>query len=109
MSTNSPVPAAGNRRAEPESFRAGTLSASLTVKDLQKSLAWYRDVVGFTVDQQYATMETRQSNCQVHRNCCLTISTFRTGDHYHSRIAAEQQRRHSASKRFHNLSRNSIP
>ena len=53
MSTNSPVPAAGNRRAEPESFRAGTLSASLTVKDLQKSLAWYRDVVGFTVDQQY--------------------------------------------------------
>ena len=27
----------------------GTLSLSLTVKDVQKSLAWYRDVVGFTV------------------------------------------------------------
>ena len=27
----------------------GTLSLSLTVKDIQKSLAWYRDVVGFTV------------------------------------------------------------
>jgi uncharacterized glyoxalase superfamily protein PhnB len=27
--------------------------ASLTVKDLQKSLAWYRDVVGFTIDQKY--------------------------------------------------------
>ena len=29
------------------------LSVSLTVKDLQKSLAWYRDVVGFTIDQKY--------------------------------------------------------
>ena len=35
------------------SFSARTLSASLTVKDLQKSLAWYHDVVGFTVDQKY--------------------------------------------------------
>jgi uncharacterized glyoxalase superfamily protein PhnB len=25
----------------------------LTVKDLQKSLAWYQDVVGFTVDQKH--------------------------------------------------------
>jgi uncharacterized glyoxalase superfamily protein PhnB len=53
MSTNSSVPAGGGKRAEPESFRASTLAASLTVKDLQKSLAWYRDVVGFTVDQEY--------------------------------------------------------
>jgi uncharacterized glyoxalase superfamily protein PhnB len=42
-----------NKRAEPESFRASALSASLTVKDLQKSLTWYRDVLGFTVDQQH--------------------------------------------------------
>lgn len=41
------------QRAQPESLRARSLSASLTVKDLQKSLTWYRDVVGFTVDQQY--------------------------------------------------------
>jgi uncharacterized glyoxalase superfamily protein PhnB len=34
-------------------FQARSLSASLTVKDLQKSLAWYRDVLGFAVDQQY--------------------------------------------------------
>ena len=53
MSTNAPVPPGGVRRAQPESFRASGISASLTVKDLQKSLAWYRDVVGFTVDQQY--------------------------------------------------------
>ena len=36
-----------------QSFRGRTLTASLTVKDLQKSLAWYRDVVGFTVDQNH--------------------------------------------------------
>ena len=40
-------------RAEPESFRGRALSASLTVKDLQTSLAWYRDVAGFIVDQQH--------------------------------------------------------
>ena len=28
------------------------MTASLTVKDLQKSLAWYRDVFGFTVDRE---------------------------------------------------------
>ena len=30
-----------------------TLSASLTVNDLETSLAWYRDVVGFSVGQKY--------------------------------------------------------
>ena len=35
------------------SFRARSLAASLTVKDIEKSLAWYRDVLGFTVDQRY--------------------------------------------------------
>ena len=28
------------------------MTASLTVKDLQKSLAWYRDALGFTVDRE---------------------------------------------------------
>jgi uncharacterized glyoxalase superfamily protein PhnB len=41
------------QRTQPETLRGRTLSASLTVKDLQKSLAWYRDVVGFTVQQEY--------------------------------------------------------
>jgi uncharacterized glyoxalase superfamily protein PhnB len=36
-------------RAQPESLRARSLSASLTVRDLPRSLAWYRDVLGFTV------------------------------------------------------------
>lgn len=30
------------------SLQARTLSVSLTVNDVAKSLAWYRDVVGFT-------------------------------------------------------------
>jgi uncharacterized glyoxalase superfamily protein PhnB len=40
------------KRVQPESFRAREMTASLTVRDLQKSLAWYRDIVGFTVDRE---------------------------------------------------------
>jgi uncharacterized glyoxalase superfamily protein PhnB len=40
-------------RAQPESLRGRALSISLTVKDLQQSLKWYRDVVGFIVDREY--------------------------------------------------------
>jgi len=53
MNTNSAVPAGATERAEPQTLRARTISASLTVKDLQASLAWYHDVVGFTIDQKY--------------------------------------------------------
>ncbi|HTK53211.1 MAG TPA: VOC family protein [Gemmatimonadaceae bacterium] len=34
-------------------FNATSVAASLTVKDIQRSLAWYRDVVGFTVDREH--------------------------------------------------------
>ena len=53
MSPDSSIPPGATPRAQPESFRGRTLSAALTVKDLEKSLAWYRDVVGFTVDQRH--------------------------------------------------------
>ena len=53
MDTKPPADAHEVERAEPETFRGRALSASLTVKDLQKSLAWYRDVVGFTVDREH--------------------------------------------------------
>jgi uncharacterized glyoxalase superfamily protein PhnB len=36
----------------PEKFHA-TTAVSLTVKDLQKSLAWYRDVLGFGVGRTF--------------------------------------------------------
>ncbi|MHB1223712.1 MAG: VOC family protein [Gemmatimonadaceae bacterium] len=35
-----------------EPFHADALSASLTVRDLDASLAWYRDAVGFDVDRE---------------------------------------------------------
>jgi uncharacterized glyoxalase superfamily protein PhnB len=40
------------QRDEPQSFRARELGASLTVKDVEKSLTWYCDVVGFVIDQK---------------------------------------------------------
>jgi uncharacterized glyoxalase superfamily protein PhnB len=40
-------------RAQPETFRARALMASLTVKDIQKSMAWYRDVMGFYIGEKY--------------------------------------------------------
>ena len=38
---------------EPQTLRGVSLSASLTVRDLPTSLAWYRDVMGFTVEREY--------------------------------------------------------
>ena len=40
-------------RTQPESFRARELSVSLTVNDLDRSLAWYTGVLGFTVDRRH--------------------------------------------------------
>ena len=48
-----PSNAAPPPRAQPETLRGRALSASLTVADLTKSLAWYRDVVGFVVDREH--------------------------------------------------------
>ena len=52
MSTNSSLPENTTKSAEPEMFRCRTLSASLTAKDLQKSLVWYLDIVGFAIDRK---------------------------------------------------------
>jgi uncharacterized glyoxalase superfamily protein PhnB len=46
MSTGSPT-------EQQEPFAGRELSASLTVNDLETSLAWYRDVLGFAVDQKH--------------------------------------------------------
>ena len=53
MDTNTAAPQGSTPRTQPESFRGRSLAASLTVSDLQRSLAWYRDVVGFTVDRKF--------------------------------------------------------
>lgn len=39
--------------SEPPSLQGLSLSASLTVKDLEKSLTFYRDVMGFSVDRKH--------------------------------------------------------
>src|SRR2546430_16985587 len=52
MSTQSPLPNRPEPGAAPASLRARSLQASLTVKDLDKSLAWYRDVAGFEADRK---------------------------------------------------------
>jgi uncharacterized glyoxalase superfamily protein PhnB len=49
---SSKAPAGQTSRAQPETFRARAFSASLTVKDLQKSVAWYRDAIGFVVGRE---------------------------------------------------------
>lgn len=46
------APAATTTQSEP--LDATTIRLSLTVKDLGKSVAWYRDIVGFTVDREIA-------------------------------------------------------
>lgn len=51
MTTESTA-AGGLTRDDTDTFSATELTASLTVKDLRKSLAWYRDVVGFTVNRE---------------------------------------------------------
>ena len=52
MSTNSPISDGAVSNANSGSFHAGMLSVSLTVKDISKSLAWYHDVLGFTIDRK---------------------------------------------------------
>jgi uncharacterized glyoxalase superfamily protein PhnB len=52
MTTNSQIPDNNGKRTESESFNAMTLSISLTVNDLSKSLAWYNNVLGFTIDRK---------------------------------------------------------
>jgi uncharacterized glyoxalase superfamily protein PhnB len=52
MSTHSSSSDDNTAPAAPQVFRGRALEVSLTVKNLQKSLAWYRDVVGFTIDRK---------------------------------------------------------
>lgn len=40
-------------RKKPESLRLREISLSLTVPDLARSVAWYRDVLGFTVGERW--------------------------------------------------------
>jgi catechol 2,3-dioxygenase-like lactoylglutathione lyase family enzyme len=52
-----PRPKAARRpvRKQPESLRIRESSFSLTVNDLDRSVAWYRDVLGFTEGERWET------------------------------------------------------
>jgi uncharacterized glyoxalase superfamily protein PhnB len=50
--TNTSSSAAGATSSPATTLQASNLMASITVKDLDQSLAWYRDAVGFEVDQE---------------------------------------------------------
>src|SRR2546421_9660457 len=40
-------------RLQPESLRLRSMAASFTVNDLDRSVAWYRDVLGFIVGERW--------------------------------------------------------
>lgn len=50
-----PAKSAPDRRSkkQPESLRLRSAAPGFTVNDLEKSLAWYRDVLGFTVKERW--------------------------------------------------------
>ena len=41
------------QRRQPESLRLRSLAVSLTVNDLERSIAWYRDMLGFTPGERW--------------------------------------------------------
>lgn len=58
MNQNTSSPSSDNSTySDTEPFHATALAASLTVKDVPASLAWYRDILGFTVDREHVREE----------------------------------------------------
>lgn len=53
MADDTPTPDRRPQRSEPQAFRSRQLSAGLTVDDLQTSLDWYCDRIGFHLEQTY--------------------------------------------------------
>jgi uncharacterized glyoxalase superfamily protein PhnB len=47
------TPAPAKARAGAETLKMSSAAPSFTVNDLQKSLAWYRDVLGFAVEDRW--------------------------------------------------------
>ncbi len=53
MPTRKKRPASRPARQQPETLRLRSMAASFTVSELDKSVAWYRDVLGFIVGQRW--------------------------------------------------------
>src|ERR1051325_2240289 len=59
-----PKPRPGARR-QPETLRLRTLSPVLTTSDLQRSIAFYRDVLGFVVGEEWRE-NGELGGCEIH-------------------------------------------
>ncbi len=57
------------QRRQPESLRLRSMSVSLTANDFERSVAWYRDVLGFTVGERWE-QEGRVRGVQVKAGRC---------------------------------------
>jgi catechol 2,3-dioxygenase-like lactoylglutathione lyase family enzyme len=51
--TARPDPSSQEKRQQPESLRLRSITPSFTVNDLERSLAWYRDGLGFFVAERW--------------------------------------------------------
>ena len=47
-------------RKQPETLRLREAMPAITVNDIEKSVSWYRDVLGFTVGEEYRIEERLQ-------------------------------------------------
>jgi predicted enzyme related to lactoylglutathione lyase len=52
MASDSPAGSWLTPRNQPETLRLRAVMPVLTVTDLERSLAWYRDILGFMVDEE---------------------------------------------------------
>lgn len=66
--------AAQRRHTDPESLRLRTLSPALTVDDLQRSLRFYVDALGFTVEERWEEDGELQGVMLVAGTCHLGLS-----------------------------------
>lgn len=66
--------AAQRREADPESLRLRTLSPALTVDDLESSLRFYVDALGFTVEERWEEEGELKGVMLVAGTCHLGLS-----------------------------------
>jgi predicted enzyme related to lactoylglutathione lyase len=52
MIPDSAVGAGAGKRRQPETLRLRAVMPVLAVTDVERSVAWYRDILGFTVDEE---------------------------------------------------------
>jgi uncharacterized glyoxalase superfamily protein PhnB len=63
--------ASTTKRQQPESLRLRSMMPTFTVNDIQRSLAWYQDGLGFYVDQRWEKngrlegVELKAGSCQL--------------------------------------------